>query len=256
MDDLFKMIPREYKESLLGITNKAKEIFKDNLINVTLGGSGGKGKIIDGWSDLDIYIIIHDYIQEEIVEFMKYNNKLNIHIGTTFYTLNEVKYNMIDSKTKVMCFEKQQFNVNPTLYGVNVFNEISYDEIVKNDINNLPNVLHDFRRRYIELISGNKKVDKTYIKKMLVLIKCILNYYRVFSYGYDTSLLALKTVMMNEGIDLTPIYDFDIINSINNIENAKKDIVKFSSFLLDFVEYSYKKKGEEKIWTRELVHVQ
>ena len=37
----------------------------------------------------------------------------------------------------------------------------------------------------------NEKLEKTYIKKLLVLIKCILNYYDIFSYGYDKTLAQM-----------------------------------------------------------------
>ena len=52
-------------------------------------------------------------------------------------------------------YEKELFHFNPTLYGYCSFPKIAYDEIVQNDINNLPNVLHEVRRMYINIL--NKK---------------------------------------------------------------------------------------------------
>lgn len=246
--------PKKYYETMNKVIDYAKEIFKDNLCNITLGGSGGKGKIIEDWSDLDFYIILQRYNHKEIATFMKATSNLEIHIGTTFYTLYEIENDLIDSKTKIMCYEKQNYPVNPTLYGEEVFKQIDYETIVENDINNLPNILHDFRRRYIDLISNeDKKVDKTYVKKMLVLIKCLLNYHRIFSYGYDNCLTYLRDFIDKEGYDLTPILQFDIMNSIKNIDTSKEEIVNFSTQLLNFIEFIYIKKGENKKWKKELV---
>lgn len=250
-------LPYNYKIALFNALSFARSTFRDNLCSVTLGGSGGKGNIIEGWSDLDLYLVLRKYNQNEVSEFVKNISKLDIHIGTTFYTISEVNYGLIDFKTKVMCYEKQNYRVNPTVYGKDLFEKVSYDEIKQNDLINLPNILHDFRRRYINLKNNkNENVTKSYVKKMLVLIKCILNSYETFSYGYYNSVENLKTIVRVGGYDLTPIKQFDILNSIKNMENSKNDILKFSLFLLNFIEYDYKKRGDKGIWKKESVQEQ
>lgn len=53
---------------------------------------------------------------------MKVDNKYDeIHVGVTIYTMDEVVNNLIDGKTKVMIYEKEQLNVDPTLYGKKLF---------------------------------------------------------------------------------------------------------------------------------------
>lgn len=255
--EFINRLPVDYKNTLYKVINYAQMCFDSNLCNVTLGGSGGKNKIIDGWSDIDLYVILKDYNIDEISKFMECVKRLDIHVGTTYYTLDELDRDMIDSKTKIMLYEKQNFGVNPTLYGLEVFKNIPYDVIVENDWRNLPDKLHDFRRRFIDLIGQNDdKVPKVYVKKMFVLLKCVLNCYGVFSYGYDTSIEKMKLLALREEFDLTPIFDFDIMSLIKNMDNAKEDIIKFSTFLLHFIDYSYKKKGENKKWIKELVREQ
>ena len=249
-------IPKQYKDQLSAVSQLAKYIFGDNLINLTLGGSAGKGNVIEGWSDLDVYIVLENYNIEEVAKYMNLVSKLDVHIGTTFYTLDEVRMGAIDSKTKVMLYEKEKYHVNPTIYGEKVYDSISYETIQRNDVETFPNVLHDFRRRFIELCNdNNKNVDKTYIKKMLVLIKCLLSHYGIFSYGYAPTVEKLYEVMRTEGYDLTPESSFDIMSSIKNIDDSKDDVIKFSTLLLEFIEHSYKLKGGKK-WTRELVQEQ
>ena len=94
----------------------------------------------------------------------------------------------------------------------------------------------------VKLSDKNKKVTKPYIKKMLVLIKCILNCHGVFSYGYYSSVEKIKKLIEKQNYYLTPIKQFDIIYSIKNIDDSKEDILEFSSSLLKFVEYSIRRK--------------
>lgn len=56
---------------------------------------------------------------------------------------------MIDNKTKVMIYVKNHLNINPTLFGYCNLKQIDYKDIVFNDINNMPNIIHKFRKMYI-----------------------------------------------------------------------------------------------------------
>lgn len=246
-----KNIPKNYDEQLKEIVKLAEIIFGDNLLNITLGGSAGKGLVIQNWSDIDLYLVLKEYNIDQVFIFMKKVEKYKIHTGTTSYTLDEISNNIIDGKTKMMCYEKQEFNLNPTIYGDDVFNKVEYEKVRENDIEVFPSILHDFRRRFIKLLSENEKVEKTYIKKMFVLIKCLLNIYGVFSFGYENCLKEfLRIVELETG--LTCNIDFDIIAVINNLENSKKDVADFSIFLLNFISSSYILKGDKK-WIKELV---
>ena len=243
-------MPIDYKIGLNKTIRNALITFKENLINITLGGSGGKGNIIEGWSDLDLYIILNDYDVEQVAKFMNSIKDINVHVGTTYYTRNEIEKGIIDTKTKVMLFEMQKFDVNPILYGENVFKEIDYDDIKISDINNFPNVLHDMRRRYIELYNG-KDLDKEYVKKLLVLVKCLLRSEDIFTYGYKYTFDTLFKKLSSENIELTGVEDFDIMYVINNMKDAKESVVNFSNFLLNYIENVYNKGGV--VWKKELV---
>ena len=80
----FNGYPEEYKVSLVNALDKIRNVFRDNLLSVTLGGSGGKNKIIDGWSDLDIYIILKKYDIKQISLLQEELDDSKIHIGLTF----------------------------------------------------------------------------------------------------------------------------------------------------------------------------
>jgi len=181
----FKKFPPNYKATLIEVINIIENELQDELLSITLGGSAGKDNIIEGWSDLDIYIVVENYNIEKISKMTKELNKKNIHIGLTIYNLYEVENDLIDFKTKIMIYEKNNYCVNPTLYGYDYFNNITYEEVYNNDLMNYPKNLQAFKRMYIDILNKDKKIDKAYIKKMLVLVKCILTSHQIFSFGYQ-----------------------------------------------------------------------
>ena len=116
---------------------------------------------------------------------------------------------------------------------------------------NFPNVLHDFRRRYIEALKSNK-IEKTYIKKLLILVKKILNvYYGIFIYGYKDSFDELNRILKFDE-KLTEMESFDIMEVIDNMEGNKDKILSYSEFLLKYIEKKVDRKEERK-WEKELV---
>lgn len=227
-------IPIEYKINLKLMINLAKEVFKNNLQSVTLGGSAGKNKIIAGWSDLDIYIVLKEYDIKKVCIFNKLISKFSQHIGVTYYTILEVENNLIDNKTKVMLYEKRMYNVNPTLLGKDIFNNITYSEIVNNDIMMLPNVIHEFRRMHASILNDNSLFSKKYLKKLLVLIKCYLNINHIFTYGYD-DVIEEFIVIINKPNSLTRCIYFDIIWMIENYQNNINEILEFGEVTLNYI---------------------
>lgn len=135
---------KKYNKVLEYILDNAKSIFGKNLVNITLGGSGSKNNIVDGWSDLDIYIIFNEFDIESIRKFNKIIEDIDIHVGTTYYTIDDIKSKNIDFKTFIMIYEKNVYRVNPTLYGDEIYEGITIDfEIIKsNDKINLINNLN------------------------------------------------------------------------------------------------------------------
>ena len=158
-------LPEIYIKKLNEVVEQAIKIFENNLKSIILGGSGGKAEIIPYWSDLDIYIVLDEYNFSQVQTFMKVDNKYDeIHVGVTIYTMDEVVNNLIDGKTKVMIYEKEQLNVDPTLYGKNYFLKQKYTDIQLNDINNLPSIVHSCRRNCIDFIKFVRKKVYCYVK--------------------------------------------------------------------------------------------
>ena len=241
----FKEYPEEYKRTLSDALDISREIFLDNLVSITLGGSGGKNNIIEGWSDLDIYIVLNKYNIEQVRLLQEKLSNKNIHIGLTIYNLYELENNLIDFKTKIMIYEKNNYHVNPTLYGYDYFKNVTYQEVYQNDLLNYPVVLQAFKRMYIEVLNNERKIDKTYIKKMLV--KCILSSYKIFAYGYNEVFQEFIKIIYNDehNISLESII-LDLENNQNYLINISREIIEYTEKEELF------KKSENKFKSRKL----
>lgn len=229
----FKNYPNEYKAVLVQVIEEAINIFNDNLLSITLGGSGGKNKIHIGWSDLDVYFILKKYDVEQVNLFMAKEWCYPIHVGTTYYTLDEVKNNILDGKTKIMLYEKNIYNLNPTLLGEDLFPRINYEEVKENDFRNLANTLHEVRRTYIKIKNKTEDLEKKYVKKLLVLMKCILDCNNLFVYGYEEVFNAFYNL---ERSGLTKENGNAIIKIINRVDTSNKIFLDVCDDVFEYLE--------------------
>ncbi len=225
----FVSFPKQYNDTLIDVVEMAVSIYGNNLLSVTLGGSGGKNKIIEGWSDLDIYIILKCYDLDQVRIFEDYISRKDIHIGTTIYCKDEVLNKLVDFKTKVMIFEKYNYNVNPTLYGDDYFPEIVYSEIYENDKQNYPVILQAFKRMYIQVLNNKRTINKEYIKKMLVLLKCIFSSRKMFVYGYTDVFDEFYKISGIEILNMESIKLMfsDLEKSSAHIRNVSREILEY-----------------------------
>ena len=89
------------------ILSAAKNFFGSNLKLFLWAGSCGKGKFIENWSDIDIYLYLSEIPHEQIMYFTNQFNHLNIHIDSTFYTMNELKTLSLCERAIVTIYEAQ-----------------------------------------------------------------------------------------------------------------------------------------------------
>ena len=228
---------KDYKMNILKLVKLAKKVFKNNLLSIMLAGSGGKNKIIAGWSDLDFYIVLRKVDMTIVNKFYHLLNTetSKIHLGITFYQKWELDQGLYDNKTKMSLLERKYYDVNPIIYGEDVFPEVSKEEIKKSDRQNLPNMIHIIRRLYLEEVK-NKVVSKAYIKKLTVLIRCFLSTKDVFVYGYEN--------IYNHFAKVTNTRPLAILKIIKTRDS--KEIMSFTKNLLENI-------LKEDLWKKELV---
>ena len=235
---LLDNFPTDYLDTLIKSVNIAFDIFKDDILSITLGGSGGKNLIHEGWSDLDLYFILKEF---SINKICKCNEELDnigkIHVGTSFYTLLEVENDMVSVNTKVMIYEKYKYNLNPTIYGKDYFKPISYQTIRNYDVYNLPNILFEYKRMIFDLKNEKTVLNRLHIKKMLILIKSVLNYHNIFSFGYEEVILKYTRLCKEKGFNSNKSINIIIlIDDYENIENYKNQFIDFSEDIFKFIQ--------------------
>lgn len=208
-------LPKKYQDILVDIIDVANEIYKDNLLDIFLAGSGGRGHIIENWSDLDLYIITNNFdIEKNIIFYDKTkNNNYDIHIGTTFYTKNMIENLDVDSKTIVAFYEHQNYNLNTFIYNNIKIKHIEFKDIISSDkeFNNLLQVV--LREIYNYKLFKNN--FKTLIKKITLLIKIyIIKNNQEYVYNYNNIFNKFNNIMnINEQIDIENIIKKSYINS-------------------------------------------
>jgi len=227
----------DYNKVLIEVIEKAKSIFQDNLLNITLGGSGGKNNIIPGWSDLDLYFVFQKYDNKKVTQFNEFLKTVSVHVGTTYYTVCDIKVKHIDFKTNIMIYEKYHYDTNPTLYGEEIYLEIvpTFELIKTNDLTSLCNSMNLLKRQLLELTPSISK-DKLnkYIKKLTVIIKCILTQHDYFEYGYVNVFDKFKMICKKLGINCFD--EFDVSIYINNKYDNMKSLIEFSENLIKHID--------------------
>ena len=130
-----------------------------------------------------------------------------------------------------MVYEKNNYDFNPTLYGMDYFKDVEYLEVYNNDMMNYPVVLQAFKRMYIEVLNNKRKIDKSYIKKMLVLLKCILSSHKIFAFGYDEVFRTFIGLLYNSDIDIS-LKDIiiDLENNEDYIINISREIIEYTTY--------------------------
>ena len=117
IEEITKKLPNNYLKIFTIVVNKILGIYDNELVDIMLAGSGGKGLIIYNWSDLDIYIIVNKYDISKNNILHKYLQTIKeIHVGETVYSKNHFLEKMVDDKTLVSMYENQ-LGYNPLLFN-------------------------------------------------------------------------------------------------------------------------------------------
>lgn len=142
------------------------------------------------------------------------DNKFNLHIGTTFYTLDMLTKLNVDSKTLVVFYEYKNLNCNSFLYKNIVIKDIKFEDIICNnkEINDLIQLVG----REIYIYKLNKSNFKALIKKMTLLVKAyLIKKYNEFIYGYNDVFNKLNILEnINIDIDIEKIIKRKVFNDI------------------------------------------
>lgn len=244
------------------ISKLAQDVFKDNLKLAFVGGSSGKGRYQKGWSDIDMYFIFDKLPHRDMLKFTQELPKVtNVHVGTTFYSLDDFKKLNVDHKTFVTLHEFG-LGVNRVLYNSENMElpQVDMQDVKRLDERDLPNALNLLKREvYYSSNNTIKQNDRNtigtkensgeddpvfniskIIKTSTIVEKAVLTQNGVFTFNYlDTArefarLSTEKLMQMKEMTDdetekeryesmMKTLQDFDIVEAINTRNDGDKE---------------------------------
>lgn len=219
--------PMEYKKTIDKAVKLAIKIYKDNLISLFLAGSVAKCNCIEGWSDIDLYIITKDLNLESNKEFYEKTKKYKIHIGTTFYTKDMINELRVDQKTIAAFYEYHYYNVNEFIYGKIKVPHITYKRLLSTETS-INEVIQSVQRELYNY-EIDKKNFKTLIKKTVLLMKIYLNTnYHQYTFGYNNVSKKFKEKVDNN-------LRFDIERLIKTNDKNDELIEQVNQILEDII---------------------
>ena len=219
------------------ILEHARECFGNNLQLLVLAGSAGKGRFVEGWSDIDVYFVLKEYDHNQATSFQKWiaENK-DVHIGTTFLAEKDLKKDRINNRTKVMFYELSM-GKNTILYQNPEFHIPQYNvkDIVSRDSSEFADAINTLRRCLVAGDDSNRtNIESkgnlvTKLIKNIVLVQKIAlrnSYYSKVSGGYiDTSsyfISLFEKVCMKNGSNQNYKQIYDTLASLDLLDCVKK----------------------------------
>ncbi len=141
-------LPYQYKLVLSDFIHKIRKYFCDKLLLLVVTGSGGKSKIIEGWSDLDFLIVLKYFSLKDNSEIARLVNISPIKIGTTIYSKQEFESGLVDSKTVFNLELIRKKIIIPIILQNNLeFPYFTNTDRKKLHIILLPNIIHELKRK-------------------------------------------------------------------------------------------------------------
>lgn len=158
LDEIIENIDmKTQRKKVEQLTAQAKEHFGDNLKMLILAGSAGKGKFINGWSDIDMYYFFDKMDYQKLAEYSNKLSDFGVHVGPTYYTTKDLENLNVDARTVHVLLElekgKDKILIND---GVEIPN-VSIDYAKKVDKGDIPDTLNRLKR---ELLHQNTNPNK------------------------------------------------------------------------------------------------
>lgn len=221
-----------YQSTIDKYVEKIKEELQDELELLLIIGSSSSSKVILGWSDIDVILVINNYTFELVKKIKKISNSYDIKIGTTLYTKKEFDNLNIDPKTYYHLYLLQN-NMIKLQYKKDdiVLPTISYEEIKRTHLPYLLWRIHIYKRQFL-YDSLTKDQIKSIYKMTYLIMKAILIINKELPRNYDEVFKLFSKKYNFEYFD----YEKFIKNYMENNEEYKEIVEYAKKFLLFVIE--------------------
>jgi hypothetical protein len=248
-------------KAVADVVRESRKILTSNLFAVILSGSIARGTYRDGWSDVDVLLVVEKMdlgVKNRIAEMIgKLEKKTDIHHGVSAVAVQEItKPNnptiSLDGKTLQALVELKQ-HPDRLLY-IKKGHSGRFYVPTKKEIKeySLANIGMFARKNRRDLTAGRslqqqrlKETLKTEIRASLTMIKLAIQYFGEYSEWMP---------ILDQARKVFPLYDFEFLKFAQEIIqrwrtfNSEKDIaaavMQADSFIEKFSQYVYKRAGK------------
>lgn len=194
-------IPISYRDVIEGYYKDARRILCENMIMFMLTSSCSLNACIEGWSDIDILVIVEQLDFTELKALHEEALKYDINIALAILSRKEVINKMFDDKTGVVFYQLTTGMITPNYIKSDLLEEIpqvDLEEIKHNDVLMLPWYLHKLRR----LLFAPSDDKRAIIKMLYIVIKMKLRMNNVIVISYTEAYGKFAKKYGMESVDI------------------------------------------------------
>lgn len=193
-EKISEQLPIKYKESIFNYITELKNNLGDVLKLVLLIGSSSSGYVVEGWSDIDIILVLENYKIEYVNIIKKLVQKYDIKIGNTIYSKTEFENKRIDPKTYYYLLLVQE-NYIKIQYNSSSLNipKVTMKECQDQYMTWLMEHFHSYKRMWLYQEISEEKIREIF-KNTYLIMKAVLiiNNYRPQNYEQVFNLYSEK----------------------------------------------------------------
>lgn len=211
---------------------EVKKQLEHHLSLILIIGSSSSNKVMEGWSDIDVILVIDKYDFNIIDKIKEISNSYSVKIGTTVYTDKEFLNKNIDPKTYYHLYLLQNGKID-FQYVKDNFNIpiVTFEEIKATHIPYVNWRLHMYKRMFL-YDQLNKEQYKSLFKMTYLIMKAKLILNGFFPRNYDEVFKMFSRQYNFKYFD----YEKFIANYLSDNEDYKKIYEYAKMFLLEIIE--------------------
>jgi predicted nucleotidyltransferase len=215
-------LPAHYVDVIQGYFDDVKKLLGRDVLMFMLTGSCALGSCLDGFSDIDVMVVVEEFDFFKLKEMHEAAEKYPIRIALTVFSRSEVDCRMLDGKTYNFLYQLGQGMLSPNyLTRYLDLPKISLEDLRENDRKTLPDKLFRLKRLlYTPFVPPSDKQD--IIKTLYLVIKI-----RLRSHAHDIVATSYREAFGWFALEFG-MQSFDISQELNFDQPPTPDFIDYA----------------------------